>query len=77
MRTKYRIISDGIRYKIEWYGQSYWFQKAKWRVLGRSHPDLGWMAITAYSIEEAEKILREVKAEDMAREQGYRVVAEY
>jgi len=35
------------------------------------------MAITAYSIEEAEKILREVKAEDMAREQGYRVVAEY
>ena len=77
MRIKYRIISDGIRYKIEWYGKSYWFQKAKWRRLGRYHPDIGWMEITEYSIEQAEKTLREIKAEDKAREQGYKVIAEY
>ena len=76
MRTKYRIISDGIRYKIEWYGKSYWFQKAKWRILGRCHSDIGWMSITEYSIEDIKKTLRKVKVEDKAREEGYKVVAE-
>lgn len=75
--TKYRIVSDGIRFKIQWLSHSWWSGKPKWKVLGRNHPDLGWMPITEYSIDAAEKIVRETKAEDKAREQGYRVIAEY
>lgn len=77
METKYRIVSDGIRYKIEWYGKSYWFQKAKWRVCGRNHPDIGWVSITEYSITDAEQVLQHLKAEDKAKEQGYKIIAEY
>ena len=78
MKTKYRIVSDGIRYKIEYLSRSSrWSRKLKWKYLGRYHPAIGWMSITEYSIEDAEKTLRGVKAEDKAREQGYKVVAEY
>lgn len=77
MNTKYRIVSDGIRFKIHCLSRSWLFGNPKWKVLGRNHPDLGWVSITEYSIEDAEKILRSIKAEDKAKEQDYRVVAEY
>lgn len=75
--AKYRIVSDGIRFKIHWLSHSWWSGKPKWKVYGRNYPDLGWMSITEYSIEAAEKTVRDIKAEDKAREQGYKVIAEY
>jgi hypothetical protein len=77
MASKYRIVSDGIRFKIHYLSHSCLTGKSKWKVCGRNHPDIGWVSITEYSINDAEQVLRHLKAEDKAKEQGYIVIAEY
>lgn len=74
---QYRIVSDGIRFKLQCFIRRWWTYRSKWVFMGRDHPDFGWSEVEFTSITEAETAMRSIKAEDVASRQGYKVVAEY
>ena len=70
---KYRIVTDGIRYRIQCFKHRWW-RRDNWINMGRFHPDVGWSVLNLYTIEEAKEVIRSTKDEDKAKEQGYKVV---
>ncbi len=69
--NKYRIVSDGIRFRIQKQCKTFWRKRLIWKYCGIDHPDLGFIIRTFNSLEQAEEHLVKQKKEDEAIERGY------
>ena len=74
--NRYRITSDGIRWRIERFCLTWFRKRPKWAWIGRYHPDGEFTQTDFASLEEAEKAVRDIKQEDVAKARGYQVVKE-
>lgn len=71
--AEYRIVSDGIRWRIQILCHGWWRRKPKWKFCGIVHPDVGWAIKNYDSLEGAKKALRLNQIEDAAKARGYTV----
>ncbi|KKN77641.1 hypothetical protein LCGC14_0357660 [marine sediment metagenome] len=67
---KYRIVSNGLKFRIQWWGKSYFWQRKKWRFLWRDHPDCRMMAEFS-SRDEANKVILTCRLRDEANKRGW------
>lgn len=73
----YRIVSDGIRWRVQRLYFTRFRKKPKWDWLGVRHPEGDFTIFDYDSLEEAEKALASSQRKDEARAQGYKIVKEY
>lgn len=71
---KYRIVTDGIRYRIQAHIKRWYQYKPKWVFCGINHPDCGWRIKDYYSLKEAQKGLVWAREEDIAEKRGYQPI---
>ncbi len=72
--TKYRIVSDGIRYRVQAYKKGWFLFPPRWIFCGISHPELGFVIRDYDSFKEAQQVLLYNQKEDRAREHGYQPI---
>lgn len=71
---QYRIVTDGIRYRVQARVKRWYWQKYRWLFCGVNHPNCGWTIKDYYSLEEAQKGLANAQEEEKAAERGYQPV---
>ena len=60
---QYRIVTDGIRYRVQASVKKWYHRKPQWAFCGINHPDCGWVIKDYYSLEEEKKGLANAQEE--------------
>ncbi len=71
---KYRIVTDGIRYRLQIQVKRWYQQKAKWVFCGRNDFYCGFVITDYHSLKEAKKDLICAQIEDAAAKYGYQPI---
>ena len=71
----YRVVSDGIRYRVQVYMKRCYWRKHKWVFCGINHPDLGFVIEDYYALADAQKAMEKAVNEERAAENGYQPVS--
>jgi len=71
--TKYRIVTNGLNYRIQWLSKSLILRKPTWKWIYRIHPAGSYIAEFGTK-EEAENGLRRTKECAEAKERGYQPI---
>lgn len=74
MMKQYRIVTDGIRYRLQAYIKRWYHRKHRWVFCGINHPDCGFMIKDWYSLDEAQKGLACAQEEEKAGLCGYQPI---
>lgn len=71
---RYRITTNGIRYRIEEFTEAGWFSRAKWQPMGRYRYGRFWSVVEYDSFAKAESEMCALIEEAEAKDHGWTVV---
>ena len=72
--AQHRIVSNGIEYRVQWLGKTFFFQKPKWYWVIREDP-YGEDIAEFSSSEKAQDAIDKIERRDAADKQGYVPIA--
>ena len=67
---KYRIVTNGINYRVQWFGKTFFLRRPKWYYL-RSYTYAGDYIPEFTTIIEAQQAIKCAKEQAIAKERGY------
>jgi len=71
--TEFRIVTNGLVYRLQYFGKVNWLSRNKWRWVCRLHPE-GEYIPDFNSKEEAEKAMERAKKCFEAKERGWQPI---
>ncbi len=74
---KYRIMYNGLNYRVQWLGKTFILRWPKWYWLRRFSPSAGDFIADFPSQEKARDAIIQSKIKDYARKRGYKSIQEF